>query len=81
MGTEAELCDLSGNICFNAVFQNITNLQNCTCLPDCDKVQYNYYVIKKTIDPMEVCDNMDVNEYFHIKDYLQSYLVRGAFKV
>jgi hypothetical protein len=75
MGTEAELCDLSGNICFKEVFENIKNLRNCTCLPDCDKVQYNYYVIKKPIDPKEICEKK--NDVPYIDDYLKNYLVKG----
>jgi len=55
------------------VFENIKNLRNCSCVADCSKVQYDYYVIKKSIDPKEICGKR--NESPFIEDYLRSYMV------
>ena len=48
--SESNICTGGGNACWNDLFNQGTNLQNCKhCLKDCDQIRYKYFTTQQLL--------------------------------
>jgi hypothetical protein len=70
---ESHICDFVGNTCFKEIIEDNTRLLNCSCLVDCSKISYDFYIVKEEIKPIIECNDLDQNKF--LLEYLKTYQV------
>ena len=73
LGNESAICDFGGNVCFKEVLEDGPRVLNCTCLMDCSKISYDFYIVKEQLKADVECTSTGQNE--NLIEYLQNYQV------
>lgn len=61
-----DTCSLSGTLCFEEIFKNVTENEKCSCLADCMDVQYKFTEKEWPIDVAALCKNKLPTQLFMI---------------
>ena len=70
---ESMICDYNGNDCFKKILEEGTRVLNCTCLVDCSKISYDYYIVKEQLKTDVEC--YEISQYSNLIEYLKKYQV------
>ena len=70
---ESMICDYVGNECFKKILDEGSRILNCTCLVDCSKISYDFYIVKEQLNPDLEC--FDKNKNSFLIEYLKKYQV------